>query len=431
VHPKPSFPRRFARSVRRRLGAGQAGTRPVAPATPAIDSGAGVRDLIHTPFQAVDGPPRLTLVIPALDRAATFGGIQTALDLFEALGPHVGPRRLLSRRRLDPSVTELFPDWTILEAGDPAIPERAIASLAGSATGSGITIGPRDVFIATFWPTAAWIADVRAWQRRTFGATPAHFGYVVQDWEPGFYPRSAQSMLARATYDDRASTVAVFNTGLLREAFHGEGVRFDHEFAFEPRLSAALRVAAAVPSRPRARRIVVYGRPGKPRNAFPLIVDGLRAWVERRDDAASWEIVSAGQTHDPVELGRGLRMPSSGKLDLDAYGELLRTSAVWVSLMASPHPSYPPLEMASLGMLVLTNRFGAKDLSTWHTNIVSLDDVRARAFATALDGLVDRFAADPSVGERGELRHGPWLADDPPFPFAAELAGLLMAGTTA
>ena len=171
-----------------------------------------------------------------------------------------------------------------------------------------MAVGPDDVFIGTFWPTAAWIADVRAWQRATYGRMPARFGYVIQDWEPGFYPRSAQSMLARGTYDDADGTVAVFNTGLLRDAFHAEGVRFAHEFAFEPRLSATLRAAAASPTRPRARRIVVYGRPGKPRNAFPLIVDGLRAWVERRDDAGDWQVVSAGQAHDPVDLGRGVRM---------------------------------------------------------------------------------------------------------------------------
>ena len=441
MHPTPrpaaSLPRRLARALRRRLGGGRpASGSPSRPAGaggapgPTIDPGAGVRDLIHTPFQAVDGPARLSLVIPALDRAATFGGIQTALDLFEAIGPHVGARRILSRRRLDPSVGELFPGWTIVDAADPAPPDLAIASLAGTAAGPGVAIGPRDVFIGTFWPTAAWIADVRAWQAATFRQAPDHVGYVIQDWEPGFYPRSAQSMLARATYDDPSATVAIFNTNLLRDAFHAEGVRFDHEFAFEPRLSPTLRAAAAAPARPRHRRIVVYGRPGKPRNGFPLIVDGLRAWVDRRADAATWEIVSAGQAHDPVDLGRGVRMTASGKLDLAAYAELLRTSAIGVSLMVSPHPSYPPLEMASLGMLVLTNRFGTKDLSTWHANIASLDDVRAPAFAAALDGLVERFGADPTAGERGVLHHAAWLADDPPFPFAADLAALLTGGTS-
>ena len=47
--------------------------------------------------------------------------------------------------------------------------------------------------------------------------------------------------------------------------------------------------------------------------------------------------------------------------------------------MISPHPSYPPLDMAHLGMLVATNRFGAKDLSTWHQNIHSLASHRPKA----------------------------------------------------
>ena len=447
MHPtspsRPSLARRLSRWARRRLGRGpsgrsaggraHAGPGPgPAPRPGSGGPGAGVRELFHTPFRAIEGSgaTRLDLVLPALDRAATFGGIQTALDLFEALGPHVGARRILSRAALDPSVAGLFPGWTIVDAADPSPPDRAIASLAVPSDGPGVAMGPHDVVIATFCPTAAWAAEVRAWQRATYGRAPAHLGYVIQDWEPGFYARSAQSMLARATYEDPA-TVAVFNTGLLRDAFHDEGVRFEHEFAFEPRLSLALRAAMAGPPRTRARRIVVYGRPSKARNGFPLIVDGLRAWVAGLGSAAAdREIVSAGEAHDHVELGRGGWRRSSGKLDLDAYAELLRTSALGVSLMVSPHPSYPPLEMASLGLLVLTNRFGTKDLSTWHTNITSLGDVRAPAFAAAVQALVDRWLADPGVGDRGESRHGPWLADGPAFPFAAELAAVLTEGTT-
>ena len=57
-------------------------------------------------------------------------------------------------------------------------------------------------------------------------------------------------------------------------------------------------------------------------------------------------------------------MRALGKLDLDAYGSLLRESAVGLSLMVSPHPSYPPLDMAHLGLRVVTNGFGPKDLSS-------------------------------------------------------------------
>ena len=78
-------------------------------------------------------------------------------------------------------------------------------------------------------------------------------------------------------------------------------------------------------------------------------------------------------------------MRSIGKLDLDAYAALLRESAIGISLMVSPHPSYPPLEMAHLGMLVLTNRFAAKDLATWHPNITAVDDISAEAPGDGID----------------------------------------------
>ena len=44
----------------------------------------------------------------------------------------------------------------------------------------------------------------------------------------------------------------------------------------------------------------------------------------------------------------------------EAYGALLGSSDVLLSLMLSPHTSYPPLEMAAAGGLVVTNTYGPK-----------------------------------------------------------------------
>lgn len=35
-----------------------------------------------------------------------------------------------------------------------------------------------------------------------------------------------------------------------------------------------------------------------------------------------------------------------------------------ISLMSSPHPSYPPLEMSVFGIKVITNNYSNKDLSS-------------------------------------------------------------------
>ena len=118
-------------------------------------------------------------------------------------------------------------------------------------------------------------------------------------------------------------------------------------------------------------------------------------------------------------------LQSLGKLTLDVYAELLRSSAIGISLMISPHPSYPPLEMAHLGLLVLTNRYAEKDLSTWHPNISSLRAMTPEALAADLADVCSRFDADPAAGDTTVPRLSQFLETGPQFPFAQELAALL------
>jgi O-antigen biosynthesis protein len=370
---------------------------------------------------------RLNLVVPTLDAARTFGGIRTAIEIFETIGDAVAERRIVSVGRARSGAAAVLPAYVQVTAGED--PAEALQLVVLDRPGAPLAVRADDVFVATYWTTAELVARIRQWQAATLGRAPDHSAYVIQDFEPGFFPWSAQWMLARGTYDASAAAIAVFNTSLLQDHFHASGISFEHEFCFEPRLLPALRSAMATPAVPRSRTIVVYGRPGIPRNAFPAIVDGLRTWRSADPNAATWTVISVGEAHPDVDLGGGAVLRSIGKLDLDAYAALLRSSAIGVSLMVSPHPSYPPLEMAHLGMLVLTNGFGAKDLSTWHTNITSVSDVAAETLAAGLSALCRRFEADPEIGAHGRSSRPDYTSDEPQFPFAPDVADLLRPGT--
>jgi hypothetical protein len=367
---------------------------------------------------------RINLVVSSVTPGSGYGGVQTANDLFRALLASGDRSRIISIEPLDAAASEAFPEFRQVAAHEDSPAPAQLVSIAGP-IGETIPVGPRDVFIATFWPTATFALEVRRWQVSIFGSAPARFAYLIQDYEPAFYPRSGQSLLARATYEAAPATIAIFNSELLRTSFHAAGIRFAAEFSFEPRLVPILRDALGRPPAPRSRKIVVYGRPSKARNAFPLIVDGLRAWRAAYPDAERWEIVSAGEVHADIDLGDGVAMYSLGKLNLHSYADLLRESAIGVSLMVSPHPSYPPLEMAELGLLVLTNRFREKDLSAWHTNISLLREVSVAGFGNDLAELCRRFESDSTTGDRGRLLHREFLDDGPQFPFADEVASLL------
>jgi SAM-dependent methyltransferase len=423
VWPARSAPPK-ARSATKPVAQGGEQLATVSAGTTADD---GVRELIRASARPSRmAQLRLNLVIPTLDVAVAFGGVRTAIDLFRALAIDGTPSRIISLDPIDAAAIEDFPGATLVAPDEDVSDQVQLVAIAAHDHAS-LPVGPRDVFIATFWTTADLVIRIRRWQQATYGTVPPRFIYLIQDFEPGFYPWSAQHLLARVTYDQPESTIAVFNTSLLRDYVHDQGIRFAGEFTFEPRLSPALRLVRDRAPVARDRRIVAYGRPRIPRNAFPLIVEGLRSWRATHPAATDWSVVSVGQDHANIDLGGGGVMRSIGKLDISAYGDLLKRSAVGLSLMVSPHPSYPPLEMAHLGMLVVTNRFGRKDLSTWHENLVSIPQMTADAIGGELAAQCRRFEIDPLAGEHGSTLRPDYLADGPQFPFAGELVALLRA----
>lgn len=92
----------------------------------------------------------------------------------------------------------------------------------------------------------------------------------------------------------------------------------------------------------------------------------------KQPDIEDWTILSAGESHADVNLGNGAVLHSLGKLSLDEYAQVLLQTYAGISLMVSPHPSYPPLEMAAFGVKTITNCYANKDLSLFSSNISSL-----------------------------------------------------------
>jgi O-antigen biosynthesis protein len=91
---------------------------------------------------------------------------------------------------------------------------------------------------------------------------------------------------------------------------------------------------------------------------------------------------------------------------------MLNECAVGISLMLSPHPSYPPLEMAHSGLLTITNSYGDKDLSSWHENIRSMTRITPEELAKAVERCVNLFEEDHTVGIRGRSKVPFYFRDD-------------------
>lgn len=384
-----------------------------------------------TPYKVGKSPietPRLNIVVPGISEQHVFGGIATALNLFEATGVRFKDLRIIVSDEQSAVVPKekFYSDWfnVPLGAQDKA---GNIITIAGDRYNKLIPIRKNDYFIATAWWTALAIKSFQKSQREIYGKAPRRFGYMIQDFEPGFYAWSARYALAMASYADPKRTIGIFNTSLLRNYFHDNGINFDDEYIFEPRLNDSLKkYLPLVSASQKNRKILIYGRPSVERNAFPLIKAGLERWSQDYPNSSLWEVISLGETHADIPLPGGGVIHSLGKVSINEYSEHLLTAAVGLSLMVSPHPSYPPLEMAVFGAAVITNRYKNKDLASLHPNIISVNDITPENLSKSLIEVCDKYESDSPKSINQNPSNFFFLQESAPFDFAPELAQRLM-----
>jgi hypothetical protein len=95
---------------------------------------------------------------------------------------------------------------------------------------------------------------------------------------------------------------------------------------------------------------------------YDLGLLALTRAVELGAFAAGWELHGIGTlaSGSRVDLGNGVTLKLLRRADQAAYAQLLRDHDVGLALMYTPHPSLVPIEMASAGMLTVTNTFENK-----------------------------------------------------------------------
>ena len=349
---------RGARSLAARLPGSSRTTRDPFAAYRSLDGPELVGGPVPGRDPGLDDDPRLVVLMPHLTLSRMSGGPNTILQITARL------LRLGVRLRYVATFGGLDPDPAALRRHLEAVTGAevdpgAVDFVDASAPGATLGLGRDDVLFATWWPTAhlanAALPLLRA----------REFVYLVQDFEPGFYPWSTKYALALATYD--LPIRAIVNEPLLLDHLRAERVgRFEasaaegHVATFMP---AVDRDRFARRPRPAGapRRLVFYARPRNPRNLFELGLRALRAAAaEGIFDGAAWEFRAIGQELDDLPLSGRHVLQATPWLSYEDYAAFLGEADVLLSLMLSPHTSYPPLEMAVAGGSVVTNTFGAK-----------------------------------------------------------------------
>jgi hypothetical protein len=355
-----------------------------------------VRHIVVTPSNI--GRGRINLLIPTINPYQVFGGVATAVKIFEALRRELGDRFdariVVTDAGLDKEALEKYQDFAIQNDAHPFDHEPLVIADLSERRGP-LPLRRGDAFIASAWWNAQQANEFRRMQKAYFDRSMP-FIYLIQDFEPNFSPWSSQWAAAERTYYEDEDTMSIVNSNELYR-YMTRRYRLPRAWVLPYEPNATVR--AAIRAQQKEKLILIYGRPSVARNCFEVLLNGLQNWqINHPYEAAHWRIISLGETY-PVEYTYPVQnIEVLGKVGLEEYAALLSRASVGVSLMLSPHPSYPPLEMAMAGMETITNRFDDKDLSVYSDCIVNLDFISADDIARKLQAAVERFVArEPGI----------------------------------
>jgi hypothetical protein len=337
-------------------------------------------------------PVRVNLLIPTIDLEHFFGGYIAKLNLARRLAEHGHRVRVVT---VDP-VAPLPRAWRrTLESysGLDGLTDR-VEIVFGRETPS-LEVSRQDGFIATTW----WTAHIAQQALQQLGGE--RFVYLIQEYEPFTFPMGTYAALAEESYT--FLHFAVFSTELLRGYFraHRLGVYAagaDHG----DRSSASFQNAITTVAPPRAgalaarntRRLLFYARPEAhaARNLFELGVLALSRAVQDGCFRDGWELHGVGTlgSRRRLPLGDGAALEMLPRSAQREYARMLSEHDLGLALMYTPHPSLVPLEMASAGMLTVTNTFEnktAESLARISPNLIATEP-SIGAVAAALRGAV-------------------------------------------
>lgn len=371
-----------------------------------------------------EATPRITLVTDSVNKGSFFGGVATTLIIAVLLARSRGARlRVITR--VEPAqgsnLQGLFELYGLHHEGEI---EFAFAHV--NATQTQVNVQPDELFIATsWWSTRALLASIR----------PERILYVLQEDERSFYPAGEDHLRCHQTLADETVHVAVNTAGLLAHlvadgmaSLAARAVAFEPAFprrVFHPR-PRAKGADGAGGDAGRKRRLMFYARPIHLRNVFYFGLELLdHAVATGVIDTRRWEIHFVGAGVPAITLCDGTEPVRHEQITWRDYVELVGGMDLGLSLMLSPHPSYPPLDLAASGAVVLSNHYpGKPDLSRLCANILLAEPT----LPAMLDRLREAVALAENDAERTRRHQASTLGGEWPEALAPVLERFGQAG---
>ena len=320
------------------------------------------------------------MITDSINAASLFGGVATAIVFSALLAKRLNAAlRILTldERPQTENVARVLGthaiNWT----------ENIEFSFAGRDGGDRGRIDAADseLFVTTSW----W----STWRTRR-SVAPNRIVYILQEDERMFYPYGDEQLRC-AEMMSAPEVRFVVNSHLLYDHLVAEGfdnIR-DNGVPFEPSFPPSTYFLEE--RRPRTmNNFFFYARPHNLRN---LYFRGLEAISEAILcgvlDPNEWHLHIVGKDLANLTFPPGFAVSFLQNLEPDAYARMMRGIDLGLSLMYTPHPSYPPLDLAACGAVAVTNRHGRKtSLDGYSKNILCSDLDVASLVDTLANGVI-------------------------------------------
>ena len=335
-----------------------------------------------------------------------FGGVNTTLRIADKLARDHGVKnRFLvnghpASEFYESAIVAAFPGLAGSEVGNYYGTEEGLAA-----------VPPADAAIATFWLTARDVA-------KTPG-TPRKF-YLIQDYEPSFYPASTMFAMTEQTY--RLGLYGICNTRSMHDIYAGGygGTATYFTPAVDRRIfHSSGRSEPDSSTAPVT--IFAYAR-NHFRNCWELVFAALSEIKRRYGDRV--RIVVAGAKYLPPSAD----FIDLGLIDYRATGRLYRETDIGVTMQISRHPSYLPLELMASGVAMVVPdspwfRWLFRPGENSRTTMMTYDEVVAGIDELVRDARARKRIADAGVATI-EAAHSDWdVALDRIYDFLCDPEG--------
>lgn len=355
---------------------------------------------VHPGLPIVGQRPSVT-VFAFLDPKGFYGGIATLLCVGATLANKLGYDFRVAQTTGFSNNTDVLVflknKGIIIEEERFSTVDLSKRSLAQHAR---LPLHPEDIVLVSAW-WDAHIASQLPLSRK--------FVYLIQDYEPIFYNNSDQSIWADQTYYSE-KFIPLLNTDILHTFFKKNGYDYiaKNGISFEPAPAPNVK---RIKKESETKTLFLYGRPHVHRNLYYSALKAIdAAFQDERIQQYDWQLYSAGSSDIPnIKLTSGHVINNKGKMPMDEYYQFATTIDIAVSPMLAPHPNYPTLEFASLGVPVVTTKWETKQNLDFYSPNIFMADASVEGMKNAIIDAVLMSSKTKKENQKNTHIDGSWL----------------------